>query len=104
VEVVGDRLGAGQAVAQLGEDVGFGRHYLPSRCCFASSCSERAAGFGALWFCAQGPMFGVSARKRVAKKPNSRYSKGEVLSSRQPFHSRRSWAEYLLPWPRITWW
>src|SRR5690606_42049449 len=59
--------------------------YLCSRCSLASSCSERAAGFGALWFCVQGPTLdGVRLRRRVAKKLKTRYSAGLVLSRRQP--------------------
>ena len=62
------------------------------------SCSERAAGFGALWFCVHGPtLLGVNARKRVAKKPNNRYNIGELLSLAQEFQIKRSLREYLLP-------
>ncbi len=67
------------------------------------SCNERAAGFGALWFCVHGPiLLGVRARRRVAKKANKRYSVGELLSLAQAFQMKRSLREYLLPWPRIT--
>ncbi|MNJ80365.1 hypothetical protein D3C77_787220 [compost metagenome] len=58
---------------------------------------------GALWFWVQGPtLLGVRARRRVARNPNSRYNRGELLSRAQAFQMKRSLDEYLLPWPRTT--
>ena len=71
VKIVRHRCGARQAFTQFIEDVLLGAHRVSpdffARCSRAISCSERAAGLGALWFCVHGPtLLGVRARRRVA--------------------------------------